>query len=105
MLAIIGCECHNGITMSQSVLREAGVPSWLTTPSYRGKRAGLAFVASLATPVLSLDQKQTLQDFLEYNSSYSVIVAYNDTTARFVNVGRGDLRSKVEAIELAKLFA
>lgn len=105
MLAIVGCECHNGITMSQAVLREAGVSTWLTAPSYRGKQHGLAFVRSLPVPVVSLDKRLTLGDFLEHNSSYSVIVGYNETAGRFVNVGRGDMRSKAEAMELAKLFA
>lgn len=104
MLAIVGCKCHNGVTMSQRVLHEAGVTNWLEVPSYRGREASLAFLDTLGD-VKDMTGKLSLRSFLQNSGSYSVIIGYNDTRGVWVNVGRGDLRSRMDGVAIAKAFA
>lgn len=104
MLAILGCMCHNGITSSQRVLQQAGIVNWLEVPTYQGKEKALAFADQLGE-ARDLLGRETLRGFLEHNGAYSIIVGYNEHRKVWVNVGRGDMRSKLDGQAIAQAFA
>lgn len=103
MLAIVGCDCHNGITLSQHLLEREGVAGWLSVPSYRGKSEGKKFIAEYGD--IENADGQSLEHFIENVSSYSVIVGIKEEYGSWVNIGNGDVRSKTMAKQLIKLFA
>lgn len=110
MIALLVCSCANSEALARDVLQQAEVDCWLSAPCYTGKDAGYKFLNGFGSCPDADDHREgeartELKDYLGKVSSYAVILGYDDEHAGWIDIGRGDVRSRLKALALAKTFA
>lgn len=110
MIALLVCSCANSEALARDALQQAEVDCWLSAPCYTGKDAGYKFLNGFGSCPDAYDHREgearrELADYISEASSYAVIVGYNPTHAGWIDIGRGDTRSRLKALALAKTFA
>lgn len=110
MIALLVCSCANSEALARDVLQQAEVGCWLSAPCYTGKDAGYKFLNGFGSCPDAYDHREgeartELKTHIDNSGSYAVIVGYDDDHAGWIDIGRGDTRSRLKALALAKTFA
>ena len=103
MILCISCDCGGAEPLIRRALQESGYKNWLTEPIYRGKSETSRVLEQVFGD--RFFEINALKQYLKTSSSYAIVIGANDKQAIWADLGRGDIKSKMDAISIVDAFA
>lgn len=91
MLSCLACKCHNSEPIIRRVLRISHAPNWATHPIIRGKAECLSYLEGFSSPTI-----EALKKYIEQNSSWAVIIGYDEDRIDWAEVGHGGDKARLD---------
>lgn len=100
MILACGCNCGSTENLIRNFLYRSGYKDWATMPIHKGKEAS----RRMLNGVPPSDETDRLDKFIGDNSSYAVILGYDDTHVRWADIAHGG-KDQSSAKVILDLFA
>lgn len=104
MLTLLVCNCGGAEPLARSVLKEAGVNDWLTTPLIKGNKNCLEWLNKLPTELRTMDVVDALFMMIKNHGRFAVVVGYDGEHFRWSDVASGNIKAKLDGEVIAKQF-
>lgn len=104
-LKLLTCMCHGAEPMVRGLLQECKVPNWMDYPIHMGKDHCLTVLDYLPAQLHQLLAYRALVSYLDYASSYSIVVGYDDETFYWADIHDNSPKDVMEAHAIVERFA
>lgn len=104
-LCILTCACGGVDGLVRNVLRQAGVANWMTYEVHRGKEHCQTVLSRLPSQLHPLLAYRALEDHLEHNGTFAVVIGYNDNAFFWGDVHTNAPKDVFDTINIIKAFA
>lgn len=104
-LCILACACGGVDSLTRGVLRQAGVPNWMTYEVHKGKEHCRTVLSRFPTQLHPLLAFRALESHLENNGTFAVIIGYDDNSFFWGDVHTNAPKDVFDTINIVKAFA
>ena len=101
-MPIVACSCLCGGSNSliQTFLKKSGYQGWLSLDIPKGKEKS----RRLLTTVPQFPEVQALDNYIQKNSKWAIILGYNENGCRWVDLSHATPTTKVDGQHIIETF-
>lgn len=99
-LAVCSCLCGGSESLIRNFLKNNGYPEWLSIKIYKNKDKSRLLLTTLP----QYPEIQELDNFIQNNSKWAVVIGYNENGCRWVDLSHPKPTTKVDGQHIVETF-